>query len=418
MKIAIVGTGISGNVIAGRLHPHHEIVVFEANRQIGGHTRTVTVSAFGREYDVDTGFMVFNERTYPHFCKLLQTLNCQAQDAEMSFSVRCDMSNLEYQGGSLRGLFAQRSNFLRLRFFRMLWDILRFNRVADTLIEKSYESVSLREVLRQFPSGEWFLEKYLIPMTAAIWSCPPGRIKDFPARFLLEFLRNHGLLQFSDRPTWKTVRGSARRYVEKLTAPFRDRIRTDCAVESVRRFSDHVELRTKYFGAEKFDRIIFACHADQTLAILKDADPAERDVLSAFPYRENLAVMHTDTSILPRRVRAWANWNYRIYPQPDRVVTVTYDLSRLQKLDTPTPILLTLNDDSGIDPSKVLDRNVFRHPAFTTDSTPAQNRIDEISHRRRTYFCGAYWGYGFHEDGVNSALAVAKYFGMGSDDGK
>jgi predicted NAD/FAD-binding protein len=413
MRIAIIGAGISGNLIARLLCQEHDIEVFEAAHRVGGHTRTLRVAPFGKEYLVDTGFMVFNERTYPNFSRLLHLLEVPAHNTDMSFSVRCDATGLEYEGGSLNGLFAQRRNLVRPAFLGMLRDLIRFNRAALSFLEEDLSGVSLRDILSRGRFGGWFVDKYLLPMSAAIWSCPPGRVLDFPAHAMLVFLRNHGFLQVWDRPQWKTVVGSARRYVEELIRPYRDRIRSDSPVTSVRRFQDHVVVRTGQHPAEAFDSVILACHADQALALLEDADPAESEVLRAFPYQTNQAVLHTDTGLLPQRRRAWASWNYHVFDQAERPVAVTYDLSRLQDLDTPSPILLTLNCEDRVDPAKILDRCVFEHPVFTRDSPAAQQRFAEINGPRRTYFCGAYWGNGFHEDGVNSALAVAKYFGLG-----
>lgn len=413
MRIAIVGGGISGNLAARLLSQEHEVEVFEAERRVGGHSRTLEVRVFGRDYGVDTGFMVFNERTYPHFCQLLRFLGVPARDADMSLSVRCDLTGLEYQGSSLNGLFVQRRNLVRPAFHRMLWDIARFNREAPGLLEKGLGETPLREVLARSDYGGWFVEKYLVPMSAAIWSCPPGKLLDFPAHFLLGFLRNHGLLQVHDRPQWKTIPGGARRYVEALTKPIADKIHPGTPVESVWRHQDHVVVRAKNRSAEVFDCVVLACHADQALAMLEDADTHEERLLRSFPYQANTAVLHTDTALLPRRRRAWGSWNYRVSADESAPVAVTYDLSRLQKLDTPSPILLTLNGEVPIDPAKVLDRFVFHHPVFTTESLRAQAQHARFNGRRRTYFCGAYWGYGFHEDGVKSALAVAKCIRLG-----
>lgn len=413
MKIGIIGTGISGNLAARLLCQEHEIEVFEASPTVGGHTRTLDVSAFGQSLRVDTGFMVFNERTYPNFCRLLHLLGLSGQNTEMSFSVACARSGLEYQGSSLNGLFAQRRNLVRPAFLGMVRDIVRFNRDAEALLASDLGDKTLRELLRERRYGAWFAEKYLVPMTAAIWSCPPGCLGDFPAHFLLAFLRNHGLLQINDRPQWQTVTGSARSYVDRLIAPFRDRIRTNCPVVAVQRHADHVVVHPRNAPPELFDSVVLACHADQALTLLRDADAEEREILAALPYHANTAVLHTDTSILPRRRRAWASWNYHIPAEEGQPVAVTYDLSRLQHLKTPTPVLLTLNAEERIDPAKVLNRHLFHHPGYTTQSMQAQERLRRRNGQRRTYYCGAYRGYGFHEDGVNSALDVARHFGLG-----
>jgi len=418
VRIGIIGTGISGNLAARLLSQEHDIEVFEASPTVGGHTRTLDVKAFDQTWRVDTGFMVFNYWTYRNFCRLLQLLGLSGTDTDMSFSVTCARSGLEYQGSSLNGLFAQRRNLVRPRFWGMVRDILRFNREAEELLASDLGEKTLRDLLAEKGYGAWFAEKYLLPMTAAIWSCPPGSMRDFPAHFLLAFLRNHGLLQVRNRPQWKTVTGTARAYVDRLTAPFRDRIRTNCPILAVRRHEDHVVVQPRDAGPELFDRVVLACHADQALALLQDADPEEREILEAIPYHPNSAILHTDVSILPQRRRAWASWNYRNFAEEGRPAAVTYDLSRLQKLDTPTPLLLTLNADEQIDPAQVLNRHVFHHPRYTSQSLRAQDRLQRRNGQRRTYYCGAYRGYGFHEDGVKSALDVTRHFGLGLDQWK
>jgi predicted NAD/FAD-binding protein len=418
VRIGIIGTGISGNLAARLLSQEHDIEVFEASPTVGGHTRTLDVDAFGQTWHVDTGFMVFNDWTYRNFCRLLHLLGLTGTETDMSFSVTCARSGLEYQGSSLNGLFAQRRNLVRPRSWGMVRDILRFNREAEELLASDLGEKTLRALLAEKGYGAWFAEKYLVPMTAAIWSCPPDRVWDFPAHFLLAFLRNHGLLQITDRPQWKTVAGGARRYVERLIAPFRERIRTNCPVLTVQRHEDHVVVHPRNAAPEVFDCVVLACHADQALALLQDADEEERDILQALPYHPNTAVLHTDISILPMRRRAWASWNYHIPADEGKAVAVTYDLSRLQKLDTPTPLLLTLNADEQIDPEKVLNRHLFYHPGYTTRSLPAQERLQKRNGQRRTYYCGAYRGYGFHEDGVKSALDVTRHFGLGLDQWK
>lgn len=418
MRIGIIGSGISGNLAARLLGQEHDIQVFESSPIVGGHTRTLDANAFGRTWRVDTGFMVFNDWTYRNFCRLLRLLGITGTDTDMSFSVTCARSGLEYQGSSLNGLFAQRRNLVRPRFLGMIRDILRFNREAGELLANDLGEKTLGALVAENGYGAWFAEKYLVPMTAAIWSCPPGSMWDFPAHFLVAFLRNHGLLQINNRPQWKTVAGGARSYVERLSAPFRDRIRTDCPVVAVQRHEDHVVVHPRNAGPEVFDRVVLACHADQALSMLQDADEEEREILASFPYHRNTAILHTDSSILPRRRRTWASWNYHIPVDEGDPVAVTYDLSRLQKLDTPKPILLTLNAEERIDQAKVLNRHVFHHPGYTTRSLRAQKRLQRRNGQRRTYYCGAYRGYGFHEDGVKSALDVTRHFGLGLDQWK
>ncbi len=413
MRIAVIGAGVSGNVVARLLADEHEVWLFEAGDYAGGHTNTVSFDAWGQSWHVDTGFMVFNDRTYPNFVRLLHGLGVAAQDSDMSFSVSCERTGLEYQGSSLNGLFAQRRNLVRPSFYGMLRDIMRFNREAPKLLDADVDSLTLGQYLDRSGLGREFVDHYLIPMTAAIWSAQPRAVLDFPAHFLIGFFRNHGLLQVWDRPQWKTIPGGAQRYVAALLAPLADRVRLNCPVSRVVRHVDYVEVTTRGGSPERFDAVVCAAHADQTLEMLADADEMERQVLTAFPYQRNDAVLHTDVSILPRRRRAWASWNYHLSPEPHSPATVTYDLSRLQRVNSPEPILLTLNDGGRTDPAKVIQRIRYHHPAYGPDSIAAQKRHVDLNGRRRTWFCGAYWGYGFHEDGVRSALAVARCFGKG-----
>ncbi len=413
MKIAVIGTGISGNLVARLLADDHDVAVYEAGAHIGGHAQTVEFEAFGGTWHADTGFMVFNDRTYPNFLRLLEMLGVPSQPSDMSFSVRCGRTGLEYQGSSLNGLFAQRSNFISPRFWFMLRDIVRFNEVASKAIENGdlEGAITVGDFLDRHRLGNDFRDRYLVPMVAAIWSARPLTVREFPAKFLLGFMRNHGLLQIRDRPEWKTVPGGSRVYVQRLVAPLLDRIRLNCAVQSVTRQADHVKIRTEDGDEKRFDRVVLAVHADQALRLLTDATSTEREVLGAFPYQTNEAVLHTDVGVLPRRRRAWASWNYYVSDESGEPATITYDLSRLQRLATPRPVLLTLNRTAGVDSRQVLRRLIYEHPAYSQASIAAQTRFHEINELRRTYFCGAYWGYGFHEDGVNSALAVAAYFG-------
>ncbi|MFT5522984.1 MAG: putative NAD/FAD-binding protein [Pirellulaceae bacterium] len=417
MKIAVIGTGISGNIIARMLSTRFDVHVFEANDYIGGHTNTVDFNAFGRQLKADTGFMVFNRKTYPNFCKMLDLLSIDSDDSDMSFSVRCQRTGLEYEGSSLNGVFAQRSNLLRPQFYQMLYEVFRFNKRANAAIQDASleDGTTVGELLGRWKLGTWFRRYYLQPMTAAIWSSNPAEILQFPAKFLIGFMHNHGLLQVTDQPLWRTVSGGARNYVQALTAPLRRKYRLNCPVKSVMRNADGVTLQTDQ-GIEGFDEVVFATHADQTLTILADATPTEREVLSAFPYRPNVATLHTDTSLLPKRKRAWASWNYDLTGDANKPATVTYDLTRLQSLDTPSPVLLTLNQPEAVRPEHVLREINYAHPAYSCASIAAQRRHEEISGTNRIHYCGAYWGYGFHEDGVNSALRVAQKFNLRMDE--
>lgn len=396
----------------------HEVALFEAGSHLGGHTNTVQVAPFGSTLDVDTGFMVFNHRTYPNFVRILSLLGVPERDSDMSFSVRCERTGLEYQGGSLNGLFAQRSNLFRPGFYRMLADIVRFNRESLELLEGDDDHLTIGEYLEREGYGQRFIEHYLIPMGAAIWSSRPQKFQDFPARFLVAFLHNHGLLQIRDRPVWKTIPGGAKRYVEELVRPLGNRLRLNAPIERVRPKEDGVLVLPQGGPEESFDHVVLATHADQTLRLLEEPTTAEQEILGAFPYQKNECVLHTDSSLLPRQRRAWASWNYHIPAADGQPVALTYDVNRLQGLGAPQPVCVTLNNTGNIHEKHVLREITYHHPVFTPGVIAAQRRHDEINGKRRLSFCGAYWGYGFHEDGVNSALAVCKHFGIGLDQWK
>jgi uncharacterized protein len=409
MRIAIVGGGISGLVTARLLSRRHDVTLFEAGDHAGGHTNTVTVEVDDERHAVDTGFIVFNHKTYPNFTALLEQLRVPSQETEMSFSVACDRTGLEYNGTSLNTLFAQRRNVVDPRFHRMVIDILRFNREGAAQAA-SMNGATVAEFLAAHRYGERFRAHYLVPMGAAIWSCPPQTFAEFPIRFVMDFFANHGMLQVQGRPVWRVIKGGSARYVEALTAPFADRIRLRTPVRGVRRRIDGVDVRTDG-RVETFDEVVMACHADQSLALLEDVAPDERRLLRAFPYQPNVAILHTDARVLPRRRLAWAAWNYRLPVVPAQDVTVTYNMNILQRLESRRVICVSLNGDGGIDPASVVRRFVYHHPIYTSSRDWAQAAHDTVIRRYRTSFCGAYWGYGFHEDGVNSALAVCRAFG-------
>lgn len=413
MKIAVVGAGVSGLVAARLLVDEHDVHLFEANDYIGGHANTVHVSAVGESFPVDTGFMVFNERTYPNFCALLRRLGVASRNSDMSFGVCCERSGLEYQGSSLNGLFAQRRNLLRPRFWLMLAQILRFNRRARQLIASDDYRETLGEFLSAHRFGQAMIDWYLTPMGASIWSVPPGEFLRFPARFVVGFFDNHGLLSVRGHHQWKTIDGGSIRYIDRLTHGWRHRIRTSSPVESVRRLESGVRVRSRG-SEEEFDAVVLAGHADQMLSLLADADAAEREILGAFPYQSNDTVLHTDTSVLPKTRRAWASWNYRIRPDAHRPVLLTYNLNRLQGHRAAQTLCITLNGSTMLDPNSVIARWNYTHPVYSPAALAAQRRYAEINGRNRTYYCGAYWGNGFHEDGVNSALAVGRLFGRQS----
>jgi predicted NAD/FAD-binding protein len=410
MRIAIVGAGIAGNVAAARLHAAHEITVFEASAHAGGHSHTHEVEVAGRSVAVDTGFIVYNERTYPRFTALLAGLGVATQESSMSFAVRDEATGLEYNGTSLNALFAQRRNLLRPAFLGMVRDILRFHREAPRLLEARRGEMPLREYLAAGRYGRAFREHYIVPMGAAIWSTDPASMLDFPARFFIRFLDNHGMLTVDDRPVWRTVAGGSARYVERLTAPFRHRIRLCTPVESVRRIPGGVIVRPRGEDAQHFDAVFLACHSDEALRLLADPDATEREVLGAIPFQRNEAVLHTDGRLLPRRPLARAAWNYHRLPGRSGPVALTYCMNILQQLELPVPVLVTLNRPDAIDPARVLRRMTYAHPLFTPASVAAQARQREINGPRRTYYCGAWWRNGFHEDGVTSAEAAVAHF--------
>jgi len=414
MKIAIIGSGIAGNVAAHHLNRAHDITVFESSDHAGGHTHTHDIELAGRQYAVDTGFIVFNDRTYPNFIELLEELGVAWQESSMSFSVRDEASGLEYNGTTLNTLFAQRRNLLRPSFLGMVRDILRFNREALALLDAPDDRLTLRRFLAAQNYGRHFVDHYLVPMGAAIWSTDPQRMLGFPARYFVRFLHNHGMLSVNDRPVWRTVKGGAREYVRRLTAPFASRIRLRTPVLGVRRYPGHV-LVDLQAGAERFDAAFLACHSDQALALLRDPSPAEREVLGAIRYQENEAVLHTDTRLLPRARRAWAAWNYHVPAVPRDRVALTYNMNILQRLDARETLCVTLNRSEAIDPARVLKRIIYYHPLYTPAAVAAQARQRELNGMARTgagltYFCGAYWRFGFHEDGIVSALDALRHF--------
>ena len=408
MKVAIIGSGISGLVCAHRLHRRHDVHVFERNDWIGGHTHTVDVPLEGTTYSVDTGFIVYNERNYPHFSALLEELGVETQPTRMTFGFRSERTRLEYSGSSLSGLFAQRSNLVRPRFWSMLSEILRFFREAKALLESSQPELSLGEFLDAHGFGRDFQQEHLLPMGAAIWSCPPDQMRAFPAESFARFFANHGLLSLRDRPQWRVVSGGSARYVEKLTRPFLDRIRLGTPVERVVRDEERAELTFGDGSVETFDAVVFACHSDEALGMLADASPLEKDVLGAIRYQPNDVVLHTDAKLLPRHAAARSAWNYHVPNDPTEAATVTYDMNRLQGIEAPVDFLVTLNSSEAIDPEKVIGRYAYAHPVFDHGAIRAQRHQDGLGAERRSAFCGAYWGYGFHEDGVRSGLVAAE----------
>jgi predicted NAD/FAD-binding protein len=410
MKIAIVGAGIAGNVAAYKLHQHHDITMFEANNYIGGHTHTHHIQLDDEEHNIDTGFIVFNDWTYPNFIALLKELNVDSQPSDMSFSVKCELSGLEYNGTTLNSLFAQRRNLLRPSFYRMIRDILRFNHQAKQLLRHQETGTTLGDYLQQQKYSAEFINHYIVPMGAAIWSSAPDRMMEFPAYFFIRFFNNHGMLNIDDRPAWRVIRNGSKNYVDKLSAGVRDKILLRTPIEWIRRFDTHVVVKPAGRETMRFDSVFLACHSDQALKILADPTKDEKYILGAIPYQRNEAVLHTDHRMLPRRKLAWAAWNYHILKQNKDRVALTYNMNILQGLQSKHTFCVTLNNSESIDPNKIIKRLEYDHPVFTLQGMQAQQRQQEINGPRRTYFCGAYWRNGFHEDGVVSALNAVEHF--------
>ena len=410
MKLAVVGAGISGLVCAHLLHDEHDLTVFEASDYAGGHTHTVRVDTSDETHWVDTGFIVLNDRTYPRFERLLAGIGVATQRSNMSFSVS-DGKNFEYNGASANGLFARRSNLARPSFHRMILDLLRFNREARSLIGLNGSGPSLGEFLHEGRYSPQFVQRLIVPQASAVWSADPRRMWEFPASMLAEFFANHGMFGLADRPTWLTVKGGSARYVEAIARPLGERLRLSSPVRRIERFDDRVEITPAGGEPESFDEVVLAVHSDQALRMLCDPSAAEAEVLGAIPYQPNDTVLHTDRAMLPRRRRAWASWNFHLQDRPASRTTVTYHMNRLQALRADREFCVTLNKSEAIDPESVIRTMNYDHPVYTPAGLAAQRRWDQVSGVRRTHYCGAYWGYGFHEDGVVSGLRVCERFG-------
>ncbi|MFJ2688145.1 NAD(P)/FAD-dependent oxidoreductase [Pseudomonas sp. NPDC087342] len=412
MNIAIIGSGISGLTSAYLLNRSHEITLFEAGDWVGGHTHTLDVTVDGQHYSVDTGFIVFNDWTYPNFIRLLGQLGVGFKPTEMSFSVTDPDSGLEYNGNNLNSLFAQRRNLLSPGFWGMLRDIQRFNKAAlrDLEEQRIGADTTLDQYLKAGGYGERFILHYIVPMGAAIWSMSMAEMLGFPMQFFLRFFKNHGLLSISNRPQWCVIEGGSSAYVAPLTASFKQKIRLNCPVSRVERDADGVVIHSPA-GSERFDKVVFACHSDQALKLLAKPSDAEQSILGALPYADNEVVLHTDTRLLPERKLAWASWNFRLGGTGHTRAAVTYDMNILQGIQSDTTFCVSLNQSAGISPHKVLAKYTYAHPQYSLKAVAAQARWDELDGAQHTYYCGAYWANGFHEDGVVSALRVARSFG-------
>jgi len=413
MKIAIIGGGISGLTTAHLLCGEHEVTLFEANDYPGGHTNTLDVPHAGKTYAVDTGFIVFNERTYPNFIKLLDRLGVPSQPSVMSFSAVCEASGMQYSATNLDTLFAQRRNLLSLPFWLMLLEILRFNRASSELYDSSDLSLTLGEYLQASGYSKMFIQKFPTPTGPAVGSADPSQFLSFPAAAFVQLFTNHGMLNVFDQPVWRVVKGGSRQYVEPLIRPFRDRIRLSTPVKRVQRYGERVTVTHSGGEAENFDHVILACHSDQALALLTDPSESEGELLGAIPYQRNETVLHTDSRLLPSIPRARASWNCLLPRRKQEGVVLTYWMNLLQSVSAPVDFCVTLNSPEAINPASVIRRLVYHHPVYSTAAFEAQKRRDEISGVNRTSYCGAYWGWGFHEDGVKSALAVCRQFGKG-----
>jgi predicted NAD/FAD-binding protein len=411
MKIAIIGGGVSGLVTAHLLSDGHEITLFEANDYLGGHTHTVDVPRGEKSWAVDTGFIVFIVRTYPNFIKLLERLGVASQLSDMSFSVMDKRNKLEYRASSLNTLFAQRSNLFNIPFWQMLQEIFRFRKETAPLYGLRDMHQSLGDFLQTHGYSRMFIEQFIVPMGSAIWSADPKQFLQFPINAFVTFFTNHGILSVVDQPKWRVVRGGSREYVAPLCAPFRDRVRLSTPVDCVRRLETSVEVTPRGGTPEVFDQVVLACHSDQALAMLADPTPAEKELLGAIPYQKNNTVLHTDSQLLPSRPLARASWNCLLSEKEQEGVCLTYWMNKLQSLETPETFCVTLNSPEAVRSEAVIQRFVYHHPVYSTAAFEAQERCGEISGVNRTWYCGAYWGYGFHEDGVKSALAVCKHFG-------
>lgn len=410
LKIAIIGSGISGLTSAYILNKKHDITIYEKNDYIGGHTHTHKIPENNTTFNVDSGFIVYNENTYPNFIRLLDLLNVERQHSNMGFSVKTSYKDFEYSGNSIGSIFAKKSNMFNPYFLNMLKSILRFNKVSIKDLDKIDASTSLIEYLKSKRFSSYFIKYYIVPMAAAIWSTSPKMILEMPALFFIKFFNNHGLLQVKNRPQWWVIKNGSKQYVKKIINQFNGTIHLNTPVIKVSRKENQVIIETKT-NSDVFDAVIFATHSDQSLRLLQDCSDDEKSILSKIKYQKNTALIHTDTSILPKRKNAWSSWNY-LLNKDDDTVTLTYNMNILQSLNASKTYCVTINDCDLIDKDKIIKKINYEHPLFTKDTIESQNNKNLINGVDNTYFCGAYWGNGFHEDGVNSALEVCKKFGM------
>jgi predicted NAD/FAD-binding protein len=406
MKVAVIGSGISGNTLAYLLNKNHDVTLYEKDKRIGGHSHTHEIVINNKKVNVDTGFIVFNKKTYPLFTSLLNNLGVKYENSNMSFSVFSKENNFEYNGTSLNSLFSQRRNLLSPKFLKMIFEILRFNKESIKLKSKT---ILLKQYLKNNNYSTYFCKNYILPMGAAIWSSDINTILNFPAHFFIDFFKNHGMLSVTNRPQWLTIKGGSQEYVKKLTSSFKNKIRLNSKIKNIVRYKSYVVIENNK-SKEKFDYVFFACHSDEALEILKKPTADEVKILSALPYQKNDIILHTDSSIMPQKKLSWAAWNYNIDSPDDSPITLTYNMNILQNIKTKDSLLVTLNPKLPISKGKVIKKLQYTHPKFSKDSVSAQLKNKIISGKNRTFYSGAYWGKGFHEDGVKSAYEAVKLF--------
>ncbi len=406
MKVAVIGSGISGSTLAYLLNKNHDVTLYEKDKRIGGHSHTHEIVINNKKVNVDTGFIVFNKKTYPLFTSLLDNLGVKYENSNMSFSVFSKENNFEYNGTTLNSLFSQRRNLLSPRFLKMILEILRFNKESVKLKSKT---ILLKQYLKSNNYSAYFCKNYILPMGAAIWSSDIKTILNFPAHFFIDFFKNHGMLSVTNRPQWLTIKGGSQEYVKKLTSGFKNKIRLNSKIKNIVRYKSYVVIEDNK-SKEKFDYVFFACHSDEALEILKKPTADEIKILSSLPYQKNDIILHTDSSIMPQKKLSWAAWNYNIDSPDDSPITLTYNMNILQNIKTKDTLLVTLNPKLPISKGKVIKQLQYTHPKFSKESVIAQLKNKIISGKNRTFYSGAYWGKGFHEDGVKSAYEAVKIF--------
>ncbi len=406
MKLAVIGSGISGNTLAYLLNQKYDVTLYEKNKRIGGHSHTHHVILNNKKESVDTGFIVFNKKTYPLFTSLLDNLGVKYENSDMSFSVFSEKNNFEYNGTSINSLFSQRKNLVNFRFLKMIFEILRFNKQAIKLKSKT---ITLSQYLKKNNYSDFFCNNYILPMGAAIWSSDIKTILNFPAHFFISFFKNHGMLSIYNRPQWLTISGGSEKYVKKLTSSFKNKIRLNSKIKKINRYKNHISIEDNR-SKEKYDYIFFACHSDEALNMLSKPTADEITILKALPYQENEVILHTDSSIMPKKKLSWAAWNYNIDSSDSEPITLTYNMNILQNIKSKKDLLVTLNPKKPIQKENIIKNLKYSHPKFSIKGISAQRMKNKISGKNRSFFAGAYWGKGFHEDGVKSAYDAVNSF--------